>query len=182
MQRPTGITVVSVLFFAAALYLWTIGVVKLLAPDAVSLMSGSPLMYRLELAGPLHGVARGSRLRVRWLGIVSHAQLGALGRDAGDGDRRRVAGAKDFDGANSVFRCSGTDSRSPCGLRSVGIWRKRPRSLTRSPPNGNKPSRGSARIPADRFWTLDFASWAESVRSEARGFYSSWSSRIQMLR
>jgi len=52
MQRPTGITVVSVLFFAAALYLWTIAVVKLLAPEAVSLMSGAPLMYRLALAGP----------------------------------------------------------------------------------------------------------------------------------
>jgi hypothetical protein len=52
MQRPTGVTVLSVLFFAAALYLWTIAVVKLLAPEAVSLMSGAPLMYGLALAGP----------------------------------------------------------------------------------------------------------------------------------
>jgi len=36
----------------AAIYLWTIGVVKLVAPDAISLMSGAPLMYGLELAGP----------------------------------------------------------------------------------------------------------------------------------
>jgi hypothetical protein len=52
MQRPAGVTVISVLFFLAAIYLWTIGVVKLLAPEAISLMSGTPLMYGLELAGP----------------------------------------------------------------------------------------------------------------------------------
>ncbi|MGC1650082.1 MAG: hypothetical protein WA741_30015 [Candidatus Sulfotelmatobacter sp.] len=52
MQRPAGVTVISVLFFLAAIYLWTIGVVKLLAPEAISLMSGAPLMYGLELAGP----------------------------------------------------------------------------------------------------------------------------------
>jgi len=52
MQRPAGITVISVLFFLAAIYLWTIGVVKLLAPDSISLMSGSAFMYGLELAGP----------------------------------------------------------------------------------------------------------------------------------
>jgi hypothetical protein len=52
MQRPTGVTVISVLFLSAAIYLWTIGVVKLLAPEAISLMSGAHLMYGLELAGP----------------------------------------------------------------------------------------------------------------------------------
>jgi hypothetical protein len=52
MQRPAGVTVISILFFAAALYLWTIAVVKLLAPDAITLMSGAQLMYGLELAGP----------------------------------------------------------------------------------------------------------------------------------
>jgi hypothetical protein len=52
MQRPAGVTVISILFFAAALYLWTIGVVKLVAPDAITLMSGTQLMYGLELAGP----------------------------------------------------------------------------------------------------------------------------------
>jgi hypothetical protein len=52
MQRPAGITVVSALFFLAAIYLWTIGVVKLLAPEALSLMSGAQLMYGLALAGP----------------------------------------------------------------------------------------------------------------------------------
>jgi hypothetical protein len=52
MQRPAGVTVISILFFAAALDLWTIGVVKLVAPDAITLMSGTQLMYGLELAGP----------------------------------------------------------------------------------------------------------------------------------
>ena len=52
MQRPAGVTAISALFFLAAIYLWMIGVVKLLAPEAISLMSGAPLMYGLELAGP----------------------------------------------------------------------------------------------------------------------------------
>ncbi len=34
------------------MYLWAIGVVMLAAPGAISLMSGAPLMYGLELAGP----------------------------------------------------------------------------------------------------------------------------------
>ena len=52
MQRPSGVTVISILFFAAAIYLWTIGVVKLVAPDAITLMSGAQFTYGLELAGP----------------------------------------------------------------------------------------------------------------------------------
>jgi hypothetical protein len=52
MQRPAGVTVISALFLLAAIYLWTIGVVKLLAPEAISLISGAQLMYGLELAGP----------------------------------------------------------------------------------------------------------------------------------
>ncbi|MGA2743489.1 MAG: hypothetical protein ABSE44_02235 [Candidatus Sulfotelmatobacter sp.] len=51
-MRPAGVTGISALFGLAAIYLWTIGVVKLVAPDAISLMSGAPLMYGLELAGP----------------------------------------------------------------------------------------------------------------------------------
>jgi len=52
MERPAGVTGITVLFFLAAIYLWTIGVLKLLAPEAISLMRGAPLMYGLELAGP----------------------------------------------------------------------------------------------------------------------------------
>jgi hypothetical protein len=52
MQRPAVVTAISALFFMAGIYLWVLGVVKLLAPNAISLMMGSQLMYGLELAGP----------------------------------------------------------------------------------------------------------------------------------
>jgi hypothetical protein len=60
MQRPAGVTVISALFFLAGVYLWTIGVVKLLAPEAISLMSGAQLMYGLELAGPYMAILVGT--------------------------------------------------------------------------------------------------------------------------
>jgi hypothetical protein len=60
MQRPAGVTVISLLFFAGAIYLWTIAVVKLLAPDAITLMSGAQLMFGLELAGPYMALLVGS--------------------------------------------------------------------------------------------------------------------------
>lgn len=102
MQRPAGVTAIAVIFLAAAIYLWTIGVVKLIAPDAISLMSGSPFMYGLELAGPymallvgagwalvgwgllrLHNWARWAAMAVMVIGVaalvprISMAQLGA---------------------------------------------------------------------------------------------------------
>jgi hypothetical protein len=52
MERPAGITWIAVLFFLAAIYLWVIAAVKLVAPDAISLMAGRHFMYGLELAGP----------------------------------------------------------------------------------------------------------------------------------
>src|ERR1700732_1677767 len=102
MQRPAGVTAIAALFGLAAIYLWTIGMVKLLAPDAISLMSGASLMYGLELAGPymallvgtawalvgwglfrLHNWARLITVAVMVLGVawlvrkVSQAELGA---------------------------------------------------------------------------------------------------------
>ena len=44
----------------AGIYLWTIGVVKLVAPNAISLMIGSQLMYGLELAGPFMALLMGT--------------------------------------------------------------------------------------------------------------------------
>jgi len=101
MERPTGVIVISALFFLAAIYLWTIGVVKLLAPEAISLMSGAQFMYGLELAGPymamligtgwaivgwglfrLHNGARWAAMLVITIGIawlvpkISMAELG----------------------------------------------------------------------------------------------------------
>jgi hypothetical protein len=52
MHRPTGVAILAVLLFLAAVYLWTIATVMLVAPGAISLMAGSPFMYGLELAGP----------------------------------------------------------------------------------------------------------------------------------
>ncbi len=102
MERPAAITGIAVLFFLAAIYLWAIGAVKLLAPDAISLMRGAPLMYGLELAGPymtllvgsayalvgwglfrLHNWARWAAMAVMVLGVaalvprISMAELGA---------------------------------------------------------------------------------------------------------
>jgi hypothetical protein len=59
-MRPAGVTGISVLFGVAAIYLWTIGLVKLAAPNAISLMSGAQLMYGLELAGPYMAVLVGA--------------------------------------------------------------------------------------------------------------------------
>lgn len=53
MQRPTVVTIISLLLFTAALYLWIVGTTLLIRPGTFSLMSGSQFMYGLELAGPL---------------------------------------------------------------------------------------------------------------------------------
>jgi hypothetical protein len=101
MQRPTGVTAIAMLFFLAAIYLWTIAAVKLLAPGAISLMSGAQFMYGLEIAGPymallvgagwaligwglfrLHNWARWAAMLVMTVGIawlvpkISSAELG----------------------------------------------------------------------------------------------------------
>jgi len=52
MQRPTLVTILALLSFAAALYLWALAAVLWIAPGALSLMAGKYFMYGLELAGP----------------------------------------------------------------------------------------------------------------------------------
>jgi len=69
MQRPAGVTGVSILFFAAAIYLWAISVVKLVAPDAITLMSGAQFMYGLELAGPYMALLIGCGYALVALGL-----------------------------------------------------------------------------------------------------------------
>jgi hypothetical protein len=100
-QRPAGVTAVAILFFLAAIFLLAIAIVKLIAPEAVSLMSGAQFMYGLELAGPymalliasgwalvswglfrLHNWARWTAMLVMTIGIawlvpkISMAELG----------------------------------------------------------------------------------------------------------
>jgi hypothetical protein len=69
MQRPIGVTAISTLFSLAALYLWTIGVVKLVAPDAITLMSGAQFTYGLELAGPYMALLIGCGYALVALGL-----------------------------------------------------------------------------------------------------------------
>jgi hypothetical protein len=52
MERPTGVTLIASIFFLAAAYLLVLATIMLLAPGAVSMMLGSPLLGGLELAGP----------------------------------------------------------------------------------------------------------------------------------
>lgn len=102
MLRPGGVTAISSLFLLAAISLWVFGAVKLIAPNAVSLTSASPLMYGLELAGPfmallvgggyagigwglfrVHNWARWAAMAVITIGVaslvpkISMAELGA---------------------------------------------------------------------------------------------------------
>lgn len=52
MDRPTGVTTIAILFFAAAAYLCALGAVMLAWPGAVSMSAGAPLLSGLELSGP----------------------------------------------------------------------------------------------------------------------------------
>jgi len=61
---------IAALFCLAAIYLWTIAVIKLLAPDAISLMNGAPLMYGLELAGPYMALLIGAGYAVVGSGLL----------------------------------------------------------------------------------------------------------------
>ena len=60
MQRPTGVTIIAILFGAAGLYLWIVGAVQLLSPGTLSLMAGKQFMYGLELAGPFMALLIGA--------------------------------------------------------------------------------------------------------------------------
>ena len=149
MQRPAGVTVISALFFLAAIYLWTIGCGEVARARGDLADERSAAHVWTGTRRTLHGDARRSRLCARRLGIIPAAQLGTLGRDARDGGCRRIARARRFRWRNSVFPCSGTDYRSRCARRSRGIWRRRPRSSTRSPKKQTNSSHGSLRIYTD---------------------------------
>ncbi|MBZ5721668.1 MAG: hypothetical protein LAO03_14920 [Acidobacteriia bacterium] len=52
MERPSGVTAISILFFLVAAYLAGVGFVMLVSPGMVSMAMGAPLLGGLELAGP----------------------------------------------------------------------------------------------------------------------------------
>lgn len=50
--RPWGVTVVAVVFLSASGYLLTLGLIKLINPEAIPLSLGAPFLHGLELWGP----------------------------------------------------------------------------------------------------------------------------------
>jgi len=52
MQRPIGVTAIAILFALVSCYLAALGLIMLLAPGAVSMSLGAPLLHGLQLAGP----------------------------------------------------------------------------------------------------------------------------------
>jgi hypothetical protein len=52
VERPAGVIAIAALFFAVAGYLATVGILKLLWPDAISLSLGAQFLHGLELWGP----------------------------------------------------------------------------------------------------------------------------------
>jgi len=70
MERPAGVTAIAYFFFAGAIYLCTIAAVKLLAPNAISLMAGRHLMYGLELAGPYMALLVGAAYALVGWGLL----------------------------------------------------------------------------------------------------------------
>lgn len=52
-DRPLGVTVIAIAFFAASAYLLILASVRFINPDAVSLSLVSSLLHGLELAGPI---------------------------------------------------------------------------------------------------------------------------------
>jgi hypothetical protein len=52
MERPGGLTVIAIAFFAVAGYLFAVGIIELLAPGTIPPAMRAPFMYGRELAGP----------------------------------------------------------------------------------------------------------------------------------
>lgn len=52
MQRPIGVSAIAILFALISGYLGVLGLIMLLAPGAVSMSLGAPLLHGLQLAGP----------------------------------------------------------------------------------------------------------------------------------
>jgi hypothetical protein len=71
MERPTGVTVISVLFFAVSAYLIAIGGAMLLSPGSVGMRLGAPLLGGLELAGPYMFLLTGGVAALLGFGLLA---------------------------------------------------------------------------------------------------------------
>jgi hypothetical protein len=70
IERPRGVTLIAVVFFAAAVYLVGLGVVRLANPDLVSLSLGAPLLHGLELAGAYAFLLAGAAAALIGFGLL----------------------------------------------------------------------------------------------------------------
>jgi len=52
MERPKAVTAIAVTLFLASGYLAIVAAIKLVAPEAVSLSLGAPLLHGFEISGP----------------------------------------------------------------------------------------------------------------------------------
>jgi len=52
MQRPVGVTVITIFFLVAAVYFWIAGAAILIAPTTTPPMTGLMLRRALKLTGP----------------------------------------------------------------------------------------------------------------------------------
>jgi hypothetical protein len=52
VNRPAGVRGIAALFAAVAAYLLTVALIMLVAPGTLSMATGAPLLFGLELAGP----------------------------------------------------------------------------------------------------------------------------------
>jgi hypothetical protein len=52
VNRPAGVRGIAALFVAVAAYLLTVALIMLVAPGTLSMATGAPLLFGLELAGP----------------------------------------------------------------------------------------------------------------------------------
>lgn len=71
MERPTGVTVISVLFFVVSSYLIAIGGAMLLSPGSVGMRLGAPLLGGLELAGPYMFLLTGGVAALLGFGLLA---------------------------------------------------------------------------------------------------------------
>jgi multidrug transporter EmrE-like cation transporter len=81
MERPSGVTAISILFFVVGAHLAGLGAVMLISPGLVSMAAGAPFLGGLELAGPYMFLLAAALAAVLGLGLLrlnNWARRGAI--------------------------------------------------------------------------------------------------------